>query len=359
MEERGNVAIHRLGLDLGSTHVQLAEVEFANKNAVATGAGVLKGFAQVPIPRGSLQGGQVVDVGAVSSAIKKAVTIVSPKTKDVILGVGSESVVVREIELPEMPMAQLRASLPFQVQDMLPMSVDESVFDFFPTGTGEGASASMLRGIMVAAPKALVSQNLLAVERAGLKTLAVDINAFALIRAQLVGDLVSRVVAFVDIGAQTTTLVICQAGQPRMVRTLSAGGQNATDAVAAAMRIDPNQAESIKFSIGLEPSSDRNMAPAQEAIAAATRTLVEAVRNTFVYYSSNNHGEAIERVVITGGGAHLGGLGQYLATASRLPVSFGNSLARVTLGGKLRPDAVRGFEANIPVAIGLTFGEAA
>jgi len=353
------VAIHRLGLDLGSTHVQLAEVEFANKSAVATGAGVLTGFAQVPIPRGSFEGGQVVDVGAVASAIRKAVSIVSPKTKDVIIGVGSESVVVREIELPEMPMAQLRSSLPFQVQDMLPMSIDESVLDFFPTGAHEGPNSMLLRGIMVAAPKALVAQNLVAVQSAGLKTVAVDINAFALMRAQLAGDLVSRVVAFVDIGAQMTNVIICQAGQPRMVRTLSAGGHNVTDAVASAMRTDANQAESIKFNIGLEPSQNRDLGPAQEAIAATTRTLVEAVRNTFVYYSSNNHGEAIERVVVTGGGAHLGGLGQYLATASRLPVSFGNSFARVTLGSKLGADAVRGFEATSPVAIGLTFGEAA
>lgn len=352
------MAIHRLGLDLGSTHVQLAEVEFANKNAVATGSGVLTGFAQVPIPRGALEGGQVVDVGIVATAIRKAVSIVSPKTKDVIIGVGGESVVVREIELPEMPMAQLRASLPFQVQDMLPMSIDESVLDFYPTGAHQGADATKLRGIMVAAPKTLVSQNLLAVDSAGLKAAAVDINAFALMRAQLAGDLMSRVVAFVDIGAQMTNLVICQAGQPRLVRTLSAGGHNVTDAVASAMRIDAQQAELIKFRVGLEPSSDREMVHAQEAIAATTRTLVEAVRNTFVYYSSNNHGEAIERVIITGGGAHLGGLGQYLATASRLPVSFGNSFARVTLGGKLGADAVRGLEANAPVAIGLTFGEA-
>ncbi len=83
------------------------------------------------------------------------------------------------------------------------------------------------------------------------------------------------------------------------------------------------------------------------------------MRNTFVYYSSNNHGGAIDRVVITGGGAHLRGLGQHLATASRLPVSFGNSFARLTIGGKLGADAMRGYEANIPVAVGLTFGEAA
>lgn len=353
------MAIRRLGLDLGSTHVQLAEVEFANKNSVATGTGVLTGFAEVAIPRGSVQGGEVTDVSAVTAAIKKAVSIVSPKVKEVIIGVGSESVVVREIDLPEMPMEQLRSSLPFQVQDMLPMATNESVLDFYPTGVRQGPSESRLRGIMVAAPKALVSQNLLAVDAAGLKTVAVDINAFALLRAQLAGDLTTRVVAFVDIGARMTNVVISQAGMPRMVRTLSAGGQDVTEAVATSMHIDFQGAEELKFNVGLNPTPNRDLAPAQEAIASTTRTLVEAVRNTFVYYSSNNHGEAIEHVVITGGGAHLGGLGQYLATASRLPVRYGNSFARVNLGGKVSADAVRGLEARVPVAMGLTFGEAA
>ncbi len=352
------MAIRRLGLDLGSTHVRLAEVEFPNRDAVATGAGVLTGFAQVAIPRGSIVGGEVSDVGAVSAAIKKAVSAVSPKSRDVTIGVGSESVVVREIELPEMPMAQLRSSLPFQVPDMLPMAIDESVLDFFPTGSRQGANTPLLRGIMVATPKALVLKNVLAVDGAGLKTVAVDINAFALMRAQLTGELASRVVAFVDIGARMTNVIICQAGQPRIVRTLSAGGQDATDAVASSMRMDVNEAEALKVNLGLNPSPSRELVPAQEAIAATTRTLVEAVRNTFVYYSSNNQGEAIERVIITGGGAHLGGLGQYLATTSRLPVSYGNSFARITLGGKVGANSVQGYEARVPVAIGLTFGEA-
>lgn len=353
------MAIHRLGLDLGSTHVRLAEVEFANKDAVATGSGVLTGFAQVAIPPGSIMGGTVMEAGVVSAAIRKAVSAISPKSKDVIIGVGAESVVVREIELPEMPMAQLRSSLPFQVQDMLPMAIDESVLDFFPTGSHEGTNGTLLRGTLVAAPKDLVSQNLNAVDNAGLRTVAVDISAFALLRAQITPELATRVVAFVDIGARMTNVVICQAGQPRMVRTLSAGGQDTTDAVASAMRMGAHEAESLKFATGLSASAERELAPAQEAIAATTRALIEAVRNTFVYYSSNNHGEAIERVIITGGGSHLGGLAQYLATTTRLPVSYGNSFARVSLGGKLNPATLRGFEARVPVAVGLTFGEVA
>ena len=353
------MAIKRVGLDIGATHVRLAEVEFANKGASETGNGTLVAFAQVALPRGAVQAGEVVDVTAVASAIKQVVADAAPSTKDVVIGVGSEGVIVREIELPELPMTQLRSSLPFQVQEMLPMSTSEALLDFYPTGQrGEGAQ-SLLRGIMVAAPKTIVSQNLLAVEGAGLRPKAVDLNGFALMRAQLTGDLLVKNVAFVDIGARVTTVVIAQSGMPRLVRTLSNGGQDATDAVAAALKIDAQEAEEIKRQTGLGQTANRELQPAQEAISATTRSLIESVRNTFVYYASNNPGEAIEHVVITGGGSHLSGLGQYLATASRLPVSYGNSFARVSIGKKVNADALKGQDAVVPVAVGLTFGETA
>lgn len=353
------MAIKRVGLDIGATGVRVAEVEFSNATAAATGNGTLVGFGEAALPRGAVQGGEVVDVSLVTAAIKKAMSDASASVKEVTIGVGAESVVVRELEVPEMPMDQLRTSLPFQVQELLPMSASEAMLDFFPTGQRDNNGMSMLRGILVAAPKATVSQNLLAVEAAGLTPKRVDINGFALLRSQFTGDANARVIAFVDVGATLTTVVVSQNGMPRLVRTLPTGGQAVSDVVAAAMHVDQAQADEYKRRIGLGQAPDPSWQPAQEAITNTTRDLVESIRNTFVYHSSNNPGEAIERVAITGGGAHLPGLGQYLASATRLPVSYGNSFARVQVGKKVSGEATRGQEARVPIAVGLAFGEAA
>lgn len=350
--------MRRVGLDIGATSVRVAEVEYAGKSLAPQASATLSGFAQVPLPRGAVVGGDVLDVGAVGAAIKRAMSAASASTKDVVVGVGSESVIVREIEVPELPMPQLRSSLPFQVSEMLPMSPNEALLDFYPTSHRTDGSLSLLRGILVAAPKSSVSQKLLAVEGAGLRPVAVDLNAFALVRAQMSADYASRVVAFVDIGARTTNVLVAQGGQPRLVRTLSSGGNDITDAVASALHLDVQEAEDVKIGTGLGDTGGRPVQGAQEPIMSTTRTLVDAIRNTFVYYSSNNPGDGIELVVISGGGAHLAGLGQYLASATRLPVRFGNALTRVSLGKKANPESVRGMEARVPVAIGLALGEA-
>ncbi|WP_082100431.1 type IV pilus assembly protein PilM [Demequina maris] len=354
----GEVAIRRVGVDIGDSHVRVAEVEFSGKGAAARGRGTLTGYGEVPLPRGAVQAGEVVDVSGVGSAIKQAVHEAGISVKEAHVGVGSANVVVREIELPSLPMAQLRSSLPFHVQETLPMSVDEVLLDFYPTGEKELENAKVLRGIMVAAPKATVTQNLLAVEAAGLRPKMVDLGGFALLRSQLAEDAMTGVMAFVDIGARLTTVVITSNGLPRLIRTLPQGGQDLTDAVASSLQIGAVEAEEVKIQMGLGGRSAPGQEAAIEPLSQSARALVEGIRNTFVYFASSNPGEAPAHVVITGGGSLLAGLGQYLASSTRLPVRYGNSFARVSLGKKVRAEAVQGLEVRAATPIGLAFGEA-
>jgi len=88
------------------------------------------------------------------------------------------------------------------------------------------------------------------------------------------------------------------------------------------------------------------------------RNLVEAVRNTFVYYQSNNLGAGIEVVVLTGGGAHLPGLGQYLSSASRLPVVLGDPLATIKVAKPINTESLARQSSLLAMPIGLALGVA-
>ena len=59
-------------------------------------------------------------------------------TRHVRLGVGSASVLVRQIELDWMPDDDLRRSLRYQVADMLPVPVDDANIDHVPLGDAQG-----------------------------------------------------------------------------------------------------------------------------------------------------------------------------------------------------------------------------
>lgn len=346
-----------IGLDIGTTHVRAAEVVFGSGGRGADAQPTLVRFGAVPLPLGAVRDGEVEDLATVSTAIRQLWAEAKFPSRDVNIGVGNQRVVVRELDLPWMPLPQIRASLPFQVGELLPMSTDEALLDYFPTGEREGPSGRLVHGMLVAATRETVRANVQAVETAGLRPQMVDLNPFALMRAIVRGALVHQTVAVVDIGARVTNVVIAAKGAPEFVRMLPSGGQNVTDAVAGALGISGVEAEQIKREVGIGYAVPTEMAAAAEAVNTVVRPLIEAVRNTFVYYAGNHPGAGIDLVVLTGGGAQLPGLGQYLSSASRLAVTVGDPLSTLKLSKALQGDLARWPSLALP--IGLAYGVAA
>jgi type IV pilus assembly protein PilM len=349
-----------IGLDIGTTAVRAAQLEFGPGGPSGKGQPSLVRYGEVPIPLGAVRDGEVADQPVVSNAIKQLWATQKFDSKDVVIGVGNQRVVVRELALPAMPMAQLRSSLPFQVQELLPMSTDEALLDFYPAQETTTDQGRMVHGLLVAAVRDTVTANVLAVESAGLRPTMVDLNAFALLRGMARGELAQRTVALVDIGARVTDVTIVAHGVPRFVRTVAQGGQDATDAIARALTVSSSEAESLKRQIGVGYAVAPELQEASDALHTVARNLVETVRNTFVYYAGNNPGAGIDVVVLTGGGAHLPGLGQYLSSASRLPVTLGDPLATLSIARTAGSrDTYSGRESLMALPVGLAFGVAA
>ena len=347
-----------VGLDIGTTMVRAAQLEFGSGRPAGKSQPTLAKYAQVPLPLGAVRDGDVADQPAVSQAIKQLWTVGKFDSKEVVIGVGNPRVVVRDLDLPWLPLPQLKASLPFQVQETLPMQPGEALLDYYPTAEYEGEAGRMVAGILVAAPRDTVAASILAVEGAGLRTSMVDLNAFAILRALARGELAQRTVAFVDIGAKVTNVVITARGIPRLVRILKGGGQDVTEAVASALSVAVPEAETLKRQIGIGFQVNPELAPAAESVAAVTRNLLESVRNTFTFYGTNNPGAGVELIVLTGGGSHLPGLGQYLASASRLPATIGDPVSMLRIGKTVNRETFAGAESLTTLAVGLAFGVA-
>jgi type IV pilus assembly protein PilM len=138
----------RIGLDIGSTAVRAVELVGSPLTVVRA--------SQVALPPGAVESGEVRDPGAVSDALKKLWSEGGFKGRQVWLGVGNQRVVVREISLPYLPDKELRSSLGFQVQEFIPMPVDDAVLDYDPIGEFEQEDRRMLRMLLVAAQRGMV-----------------------------------------------------------------------------------------------------------------------------------------------------------------------------------------------------------
>jgi len=323
-----------VGLDIGTSGVRAAELSVGPRPMV------LDKFGQVALPPGAVVDGEVVDADAVAGALKQLWATTKFRTKRVIVGVSNQKVVVRQVDLPWLPAAEFRQSLGFQVQDYIPMPVDQAVLDFHPLEEFVNDSGGrMQRVLLVAASAEMVQRTVAAVEKAGLTPVMIDLTPFALLRglAQVdeLGLSGADAEALVDVGASVTNIIVHQGGVPRFVRILLMGGADITEAVSERIGMPIELAESVKQQTGMaeEPgTTSADSAPADRAIEDGGAAFVEEVRGSLDYYSAQPGSVDVRRIVLSGGGSLLRGLAARLSLSSRLPVVLGTAMSHLTVG---------------------------
>ena len=347
-----------VGLDIGTSGVRAAEL------TMSKGVTTLERFGQVALPPGSVRDGEVIDAQAVAAALRQLWAQAKFSSKRVVVGVANQKVVVRQVDLPWLPLGELKKSLAFQVQDFIPMPVEQAILDFHPLEEfTNDAGGRMLRVLLVAASREMVDGALQAVTAAGLTPSMVDLTSFAILRSLVteqsgLGSVDAE--AIVDIGASVTNIIVHQGGVPRFVRILLMGGADITDAVAERLGVPSDQAESVKQGTGLATVAGSGDAqPATRAIETAGAAFVEEVRSSLDYYLAQPGSARVSRVVLSGGGSRLEGLLPRLASATRLPVEAARPMSLLKLGKTgLTDEQLAYVEPMLTVPVGLAMGVA-
>jgi type IV pilus assembly protein PilM len=387
----------RIGVDVGSTAVRVAEVA-AGETPVIVRA------AQVPLPSGVVEAGEVRQPEVVAEALRELWSKAGVKSKQVHLGVGNQRVVVRELALPWLPEKELRDTLGFQVQEFIPMASEEAVLDFDPLGEMDQGGRRMVRILLVAAHKPMVNALVEAALAAKLDPQGIDLTPFAVTRAVGTGDEgldldSSGDEAIVDIGAQVTSICVHDRGVTRFVRMLPSGGRDITLALASGLGVDDEMAERLKRgerfggiaqavpavgspaegspAVQLPPPADAlpvdtlptgtlpvealrgvpgvlaDPAEVRDLALARAGSFVDEVRSSLEFYTAQMPNAQVGRVLVVGGGSRLDGLLELLQERLPVPVDRGRLFERAKSEIELSAEASAEAEAVLAVAVGL------
>ena len=340
----------RIGLDVGSTAVRAAELAEGSPPTVVRAA-------QVPLPAGAVESGEVREVEAVSEGLRELWTRGGFKSRKVWMGVGNQRVVVREIALPMMPEKELRQSLGFQVQEFIPMPVDEAVLDYHLIEELEVDGRQMLRLLLVAAQKAMVDTLVTSATNAKLEPMGLDLVPFAMVRAvgaTGAGMELDRTggEAVVDVGAHVTNIVVHAAGETRFVRILPSGGRDITVAIARGLTVEDEVAERLKRGEMVEDSTATPEQALEVAMQRATQ-FVDEIRSSLEFYTAQTQGARIERVLVSGGGSKLAGFIDIVRQRIPVTVEPGRVFSKVGSQLSLSEDAQAEAEPVLATAVGL------
>jgi type IV pilus assembly protein PilM len=341
-----------IGLDIGSSAVRAVQLSGGGK-----GPATLERLGQVLLPPGAVRDGEIIDAEQVAEALRILWKQYGFKGRKVAIGVANQQVVVRQIDIPALPESELRESLPFQVQDFIPIPVDQAELDFqvlreYATEDG----TAMQRVLVVAAATEMIASHMAVLERAKLTPVVLDLQAFALLRA-LVDE---RAVAdsdpamgemLVNVGATVTNIVVHSQAVPRFVRILLMGGGNITEALVNTSGMAWEQAEAFKAQPSPPPS------PETQLITDRSERFIAEMRGSLDYYRAQTEAVQVGRIVLTGGGSMLPGLPERLAQAVRLPVDRGHPMQFLRIGKvPLSPEQLGEAEPFVGTAVGLAMG---
>lgn len=343
-----------VGLDIGHGVLRAAEVAGGT-----TGKPRLIKYHEVTFPADATREGEVVEADVLVRALKQLWAAGKFKTRDVVLGVGNQRVLTRDLSVPKVPLDRIKEALPFQVQDLLPIPVADAVLDFYPVAEAQGESGPVIQGLLVAAAKSSVLANVRAVQAAGLNPIDVDLSPFALTRALLSGQRGQGTLALVHVGATTTAVVIATNGVPQFVRIIPTGGGEVTSALMDGLGMSAADAELTKSTQGLIREAYQPEAMAvSETVIRVTDDLLNSIRNTLAFYRNTRPNDPIAGVVLSGGASRLRGFPAALEEVTRLQVELGDPTGRFALSKGIDVVTLPSVLPSMGVALGLTLRNA-
>lgn len=341
-----------IGLEITEESVRAVEVR-TGRTPVVLAAG------SVPLPPEAAHDSEVLDVDAVTLAVRQLWTRAGFKSRSIVLGLGSRRILVREYTTQAMHPRLLRQALPFQVQDLLPVPIDQAVLDFYPASqTGD-----QVTGLLVAAVAETVEQIVTTVGKAKLEVEVVDLVPFGLARIAAVLGAPSQTLAMVHITDHTTYVVVVLDGIPLFVRIIPIDvPTTAVRARAAREGVDAEaEAEVEVFAapvmVDAAPLRSRSSMRVDGSITqttdAAVIDLVRRVRSTIQFADNRPGAASVSAVHLSGAGAAIPGVHSALRQMLGTPVELVDIAAIATV--KTPMDHELGLD--LIGALGVVYGE--
>ncbi|HEY1719115.1 MAG TPA: pilus assembly protein PilM [Verrucomicrobiae bacterium] len=227
-------------------------------------------------------------------------------TKFVTLAIGLEDTVVRQVELPQIPVDEMRLVLRNNPKGYLQQDLPNYVFDcyiFAPKlPIGKAAESPKMIGmpkfkvLVAGAKQQLVNDFQAAVRGAGLMPdnivpgLIGPVNAFELALPQVFAN---DCVALVDIGFKHSSICVLDHGDLVLSRVVNIGGDKLTTGLAEAMNITYAEAEGVK--VGGAPE-------AQSALEMQVLPLGRELRASLDFYE-HQQDRTVSQIYVSGGAA--------------------------------------------------------
>jgi len=342
-----------VGIDIGSRTIKAVEVEPYGNGWRLTNA------ALQPTPPDSCRDGVITNIFDVSQAIRKLLNSANIKSTLAVAAISGSQVIVRQCQFPKMSEATMRKSIRFEAGKHISASIEDSIIEF--EILGDVPDSVEMNVMLVAAPRELVDSRVGVLEAAGLEPVALDVEAFALIRSLV------EVAPSNGFNGNTTDVNIVSNGEFALTRSIPIAGDSFTNAIKTLTGLAFEDAERLKFEMAIQDSADRlNVQEADnkswKVVQPLLDELLREIRRSVHYYQSQfpegSDQAAVSKIILSGGTAKMSGIAAYVSGKLGVPTEVADPFAEGGISaGRFAGDFIDDHGPVLTIATGLALKE--
>ncbi len=300
------------GLDIGRSSLKVMQLDHTS------GAAEIIGYGSADFDVHALDEGVIVKPEAISEALHGLFEKTMEgeiNTQRVAMALPGYRAFTRSIQLPKLGDEELREAVQLEVEQYVPMQLQDLYLDYITTGGGSDNS----NVFVVAVPKRIVDSYLNLATKLGLEPILIEPTMTATARFFVRDKHSDMASIIIDFGSLTATISIFD---KTIVATssVSAGGLVFTEAIRNELGVSHEEAGDIKTKFGLDVSKYQKKV--ETALEPSLGKIVTEIRRMLRYYEEH-YGSAqggVGQVVTLGGGANMPGLSDYLTNSLKVPV---------------------------------------
>lgn len=296
------------GIDIGSHSAKLAQVRRSGKGVEVLAYGHVDFSPEVVVE------GVVVDPESLAESLKPllagGVSGVKFNSHKIATALPIAKGFTRILQLPPMEKGDLEEAVKLEAEQSIPVPQTDLYMDHEVIGTSKSEKGDMHTDVLlVAAPRAIVDSYVKLFYLLDLEIVAIEVSLMAIARTLVATQSVVGPTLIVDFGSESADLAIIDR-VIRLTGTIAVGGDQITAALVKNLGITTEQANEIKYKFGVGPSGLQ--AKVLETIAPLLKSLTSEITKAMKYYQDRNLGRQITNVLLTGGGASMPGIADYL-----------------------------------------------
>ena len=307
-------------LDIGTNAVRVVQL-----GAGGGDSWTLQHYGYAPLDEKTAIAASAEGKRRLGEVIMTAVGQSGVRTKNVVIGLPSNKTFTTIVDVPAMPEAELKATMKYQIDQYIPMAIDDAKVDWVALGQSL-YDPTKQEVLLTSTAIQYAEERLEEIEALGFNVIAAEPEPIAMVRALLPSG-VTDARLIIDVGETSTDLAVTYADAPRLVRTIPTGLRSLVKAAVQNLNVQEDQARQFILKFGLAP--DRLDGQVYRAIESTLDGFAAELTKSIKFFQTRYPNIPVAGILLSGYSAIVPMFGEYVTAKTSVQAAIANPWQKV------------------------------